>query len=180
MTKEYRIRVLNAGREFDGFSIKSSAKNGVSIESAHIDEDRKMFQVELEIDFFHEYYDEEVTVETDDDYSIRDYEDGSYPTFEDEVIFNVQCDVSGIIKALVKFDEDGCAAEMIADSFSISELQYSTDVVSSDRKHWDNYNDDELIDRADLEHKLLTDSTVISFIDLLINDSQFELEEIEE
>lgn len=179
MTKEYRIRILNAGREFDGFSIKSAAKNGVSIESADIDEDRKTFRVQLEIDFFHEYYDEEATVETDDICGQRDYDDGSYPIIEDDVIFNVQCDVSGNVEAMVKFDEDGYAAEMIANSFSVSELQYSTDVISSERRNWDNYNDDELIDRSDLEEKILTDSTILAFIDSLINDSQFELEEIE-
>lgn len=175
MTNQYRVRVLNAGAEFGGFSIDNSARDNVSITGADISENKKTLEVELAINFCYEYYDEEATVEID-----ADYEDGSYPTFEDEVIFNIQCDVSGAVKALVTFDEDECSAEMLANSFSISGLYYSTDVIASDRRNWDDYNDDQLIDRSDLEKKLLTDSVVISFIDALINDSHFEVEEIEE
>lgn len=180
MTNQYRVRVLNAGAEFDGFYIDCSARDNVSITGADISESKKTLEVELSINFCYEYYDEEATVEIDADYGQRDYEDGSYPTFEDEVIFNIQCDVSGTVKALVTFDEDVSSAKMLENSFSINGLYYSTDVIASDRRNWDDYNDDQLIDRADLEKKLLTDSTVIAFIESLINDSHFEVEEIEE
>lgn len=180
MTKEYRIRVLNAGAEFDGFSIDSSAVNGALMINEEITEKTKSFEVELGINFVFEYYDEERCIEIDADFGQRDYEDGSYPTFEDNVMFNIECEASGTIGVLLDFNEDGYSSEYIVNSFEISELQYSTDVIASERQHWDDYNDDELIDRSDLEHKLLSDGTVISFIMSLINDSQFELEEIEE
>ena len=62
---------------------------------------------------------------------------------------------------------------------SLDHLSYTTNVTASDLDEWDNYNDDELIDFAEVADKILKDEEVGGFITELVNELQFELEELE-
>lgn len=181
MASQYNVKVLNADHDVETFKLTNLLSGDtVKILDFQTESDEKKFTVQLDIEFDHNYFDLECEKEVEDPYSVRDYDDGSYGLINDIVTFDVECNASVRVEAYLTFNSDGSAAVDLSNgSLSLDHLSYTTNVTASDLDEWDNYNDDELIDFAEVADKILKDEEVGGFITELVNELQFELEELE-
>lgn len=181
MVSQYNVRVLNADHDVEKFKLTNLlAGDTVKILDSQTESDEKKFTVQLDIEFEHNYFDQECEIEVEDPHSSRDFEDGSYGLINDIVTFDVLCNASARVEVYLTFAADGSVVVDLSNgSLSLDHLSYTTNVTASDLDEWDNYNDDELIDFAEVADKILTDEEVGGFITELVNELQFELEELE-
>lgn len=187
MVKQYVIRVLNTQHDVDSFQlINLSAGNLIKILDTKIDKDEKKFLVELDIAFAQEYFDIYREIEVGDPHCPRDYDDGSFNYLDDNVEFDI--DVSAIVKvkAYLTFSSDGSVTvDRSKGSMSLEHVAYSVSGATSARTAYDvhcagyEYTAAELISLEEVADMVLKDESVDESITDLLNEMQFELEEVE-